>query len=79
MRNLTRVGIPEKIAMQITGHKTRSVFGRYNIVSERDIRKAGQRAGRYLAEKDTKTGSIPSQIRGKGRQYGVNPKIETES
>ena len=66
VQNLTRVGIPEKIAMQITGHKTRSVFDRYNIVSERDIRKAGQRAGRYLAEKDTKTGSIPSQIRGKG-------------
>jgi integrase len=61
VRNMIRAGVPEKVAMQISGHKTASMLWRYNITDARDIKEAGKRTERYLeAQKGQQHAHLPT-------------------
>lgn len=56
VRNLVRSGVPQSVAMKMTGHKTDSVFRRYDIASTSDLRDASRKLHSYVSERAGATG-----------------------
>jgi len=50
--NMIEAGFTEKEAMEISGHKTRSVFDRYHIVSERRLKQLGEKMDAHMKGKE---------------------------
>ena len=49
-RNLIRASVPERVAMLLTGHKSRAIFDRYNIINEQELLEAGDQLVEYLEQ-----------------------------
>jgi hypothetical protein len=47
---MTRAGVPRSIAMEVIGHKTESMYRRYDIVSDGDLDIVGEKMEEYLKE-----------------------------
>jgi intergrase/recombinase len=54
IRNMVRAGVPEKVAMEIAGRKTRSIFDRYHIVSTEQMKDAFAPVARWKRERAAK-------------------------
>jgi integrase len=62
LTNMIEAGLSEKEAMEISGHKTRAVFDRYHIVSERRMRQNAEKLGAHLKAKDAALQNAAVQI-----------------
>jgi len=70
VRNMDRAGVPRPVAMRISGHKTESMYNRYNIVSERDLADVKEKMEQFLSDTlfDTPAQNSHGQKKGSRRK-----------
>ena len=63
IRNLVRSGVSETVCMAISGHRTRSVFQRYDITSDRDLMEATEKRKAYIdGQEQSVTGKVSGKV-----------------
>lgn len=60
-RDMIRAGVPQSVAMKITGHKTDAMFRRYNIVDTDGIKEALTKTAMYRATERGKVRAIKAR------------------
>jgi integrase len=61
-RNLIAAGVSEVIAMTVTGHKTRSTFDRYNIVSPAEKLEAARKLAAFSEDAARRATGAPNVV-----------------
>ena len=67
-RNLIRANVPERVAMLLTGHKSRAIFDRYNIINKQELLEAGDQLVAYLAQQAQAMPAPLAAPRGRSRR-----------
>lgn len=62
LTNMIEAGLREKEAMEISGHRTRAVFDRYHIVSERRLKEMAGKLEQHLKAKEAEAPQIPGTV-----------------
>jgi integrase len=73
--NARKAGVDRTVIMKLTGHKTLSMFTRYNTVDEADAREAMRRLESYFGEAEEPTAAIVLQGTKRGQEQSPNPLI----